>query len=582
MSRPSNLSLSLGLGLAAGLVACDDAAVRDLEPEPEPADLVCSEIVLENGRGAIARCPDGAHFSWIVDGREVLTRVSSALVIGGVQLEGDAWPTVTWSFARDADEAAKLGIVYRGRSDLAEIGTFITLQSDALTIETTVSVESPLFLDAVVPVTAGVDPRGKALGLDGFGPTAEVPARLGAQVWLTPLVLSAHASRPAQIGGDGRVEVPISAEASPSADFYLDVHWTIDRLGDGFRGGTLQQGGNETVWGWRTGAAHGAVVDTEAIAAERQVLLSVGEEPWILVDGLWAPALGDWRIEPALRTATDGAHLGLFWPATLVCPDAPVFEETARERLPGDAVCARLNPLIPAARVRVINAATALEAQGVDDLWLATDAFVDLVDLHPIRAFEESRNTSVDRILGAPGADCLQQALNGPFPRSPACQSILRALDAPVDAPQVAPVDGARTLMAHLDLSGVSPLPLTLTGPSGEARQRIVLTALGGGPMLIADAPSMVPLDAWGWMLAVRQRPDAFLAAPRLAVNEWPPSTWDSDTARVLFNFTDAPRTVALESDWIGTRDLFDSQIEATVEVSIPAHDVRVFVRPSR
>ena len=583
MLRLSSLSLCL-----LACAACDDAPVRD-EPEPEPSDLVCSEIVLQNGRSAIARCPDGARFSWIVDGVEVLTRVGPALVIGGVEIGGDAWPTVTWSHGPDPAQATQALLSFRDRPDWPILSTLIVLESDAVTLETLTNVQAPFFLDAVVPLTAGIGTSGSSLGPDGLEPSAQVPVRQGAQVWLSSSLVSASASQPDAIadqpiviGGDGRVEVPVSA-ITPNFEFYARVEWTIDRLGAGFSaGGSLEEGQAQPTWGWRTGAAHGAVVDIEAITAETEILVSVGADPWVVVDGLWAPALGDWRIDPALRTATAGALLGLYWPATVVCPDAPVFEDTAGEWLPGTTPCAQLNLQLPTARGRTQSAVIALESQGIDGIWTDTTALLDVIDSVSDLALQASRDPSLDRILGMPGAACFAEAQNGPFPRSAGCEATLRTLDAPVAAPQVDPAEGARVLMANLDLKAVNPLPLTLTGPPGEARQRLVLAMLGGGPMLIADAPSAVSPDAWVWFAAVRGRADAFLATPQLTVDDWPPSTWEADTAHIVFNFTDAPKTVALDPAWIGTADLFDPQIEATAEVSIPANDVRVFVRPTR
>lgn len=586
MSRLSNLSLclSLGLGLAAGLVACDDAAVGELELEPEPSDLVCSEIVLENGRSAIARCPDGAHFSWIVDGREVLTRVSPAVVLGGVELRGSAWPEVSWSFT-GADFVAT--VTYGGRLDLPTMRTMLMPKHTGLTVQSWVAFETPLFVDAFVPLTAGRGIAGVALGEDGFVDAADAPPRPGAQTWLTPNLLSASADRPATIGSDGRILMRIDAQVAGETTIRSRSSWTVGEMTSGFLGGLTTIDGIEPtapIWGWRTGAAHGAVVDLDAIASERDLLLARGDAPWIVVDGLWAPAVGDWRIDPGLREATAGALLGLYWPADLICPDAPGFDDALAERQPSESACDMLDPNVPAARDRVLRAAFGLTDQAVDGYWLATDAFARTFGSQAVavEAPQSRYLTSLDRVAGTPGADCRQEALNGPFPRSLICETALSTLDSAADAPQFAPIEGARRLMRQLDVWAVSPLPLTLTGPSGEARQRIVLTALGGGHMLIADAPSKVPEDAWSWLSAARARPDAFRTYPRLTVEEWPPSVWASDIARIVFNFTDAPINVAIDTDWIGTPDLLLPEIEATPEVSIPAHDVRVFVRPSR
>lgn len=615
MSRRSSLSLCLLAGLwscdeGVGAAPCGDppatGCADDAGPPGDrglPADasaapsMTCTDIVLALDRGAIARCPDGARYSWRVDGREVLARVAPALVIGGEEITVEGWPQVTW-VVDAAPFNDTVVITYAGHAVLPELVTTLTLADDVLRVSTTARADEALYVDALVTMTGGVGADPKALTDAGFVEAVDAPVREGAQIWLSASLLSARTSRPGTIASDGRVEAPINAEVAAGVSLAASARWVAGRLDDWARGGYIGPTGGvgpAPVWGWRTAAAHGAVVDVDAIAAERRALFEgaraiveapidpiFSAAPWIVVDGLWAPALGEWVVDPALVEAVGDADLGLFWPAARVCPDAPAFEDSIDEHEPTGAACGALDPNLPAAQARVERARLALSAQGADGFWLPGAVFAAQVSARASGVPVPGLTTSFDRALGAPGAECAAAATAGPFPRSAECDAALRTLDAPAAAPRVAPAAGAQTLMTYLDVPALSPLPLTLSGPPGAARQRLVLTALGGGPMLIADAPSTVQPEAWDWVLTVRQHPEAFRAIPRLAADDWPPSRWDADTARVIFNFTDAPTTVTLGDDWIGARDLFDPQIEAAAAVSIPPNDVRVFVRPAQ
>ena len=578
MSRLSSLSLCVGLALGA----CDDAPVRD-EPQPEP-ESPCPELVDGCGHGLVVyldgttlgRSGDGSGFNWGASTREaLLRRVQVGLIIGGVEATSSDWPTATWTSL--IPERTGYQARFTGHADLPDLTVIVTVGRGQMTSELTVTPSDSLFVDALV-MTAGMTNAGLALGEDGF--TDAPPPRLGAQAWLTPTPLSVRAARPARIFSDGRVERPINAEVAGNTTIGLTARWSIG-AGLGLRPQPPPQPA-QVDWGWRTGAAHGAVVDPAAVDAERRVLTEAGADPWIVIDGLWAPTLGEWRVDPALVDPSGASRLGVFWPAATICPDAPDFATTADIRADAGEACDTLNADQPAARALIERAHLALQQQGVAGVWLDEPAFSGTVEPEAVQAAHPDFAASFDRALAADATGCAEAAINGPFPRSEGCDVALRSLGASAPAPHVDPVLGARVLMAHLDLKAVSPLPLTLTGPAGEARQRLVLAALGGGDLLVAAAPSAVPDDAWTWLAAVRARPDAFLATPRLTVDDWPPSIWESDTARVLFNFSDAPQTVMLGDDWIGAPDLFDPQVTAAAEVSIPANDVRVFVRATQ
>jgi hypothetical protein len=187
-----------------------------------------------------------------------------------------------------------------------------------------------------------------------------------------------------------------------------------------------------------------------------------------------------------------------------------------------------------------------------------------------------------DRLIGAPGQDCFNAALEGPYPRSAACVASLSVLDAPATVTPTRPADGANVLMAHLDLMHVSPVPLTLAGPPGAARQRLILNLIGNATFFIADLPSDLPEEAFDWVnRATNARMDDVylsLFAPRLTTDDWPPSHWESNSSLILFNWTDTPRTVDLDPRWQNTTDLLQPEIRAADRIEIPPNDVRVLV----
>lgn len=556
-----------------GLVGCDDPATT-AEPAPQPPEPTCNEIVLALDNAAIARCPDGARFSWIVAGREVLAARTAGLVVGGVETLGTQWPEVSWRIV-PADDlgVGSVQIEFRGRADLPDLSVELQPSAPAgLTVTTRAITRTALRIDALVALSGGAMPDGPVLGSAGFVAQDVAAPRPGTQAWLGG-PLSVWAADRASISADGAIRRSIDADVAPAVTLSAQALWRLDPVAT--IGNPTPRPGIDR-WGWRTGASHGAVVDINAITTEIEVLAPHIATPLVVIDGLWAPALGDWQVDDAL-TALD-VDLGLWLPLDLVCPDAPDFAEVAALSQAPDGACYRLNPALPAARQRIVRtlpqgAALYTEGPGF------CDVVVDIASVgsHPATGCTGQIAIRFDRVLGAPGAACLTEAFDGPFPRSPACQAELRALAAPADAPREPPVDGAIRLMNHIDLARVAPQPLTLSGPAGPARQRLMLAILGGAPLLIADAPSNLTPEVYH--LIARAREGAWgIVQPRLDANDWPPSRWQGADHLILFNWTNAPRVVDLDPAWHGATDLLQPESQATDRVEIPPDDVRVLV----
>lgn len=549
---------------AAVVFGCDDGAT------PAPAGFTCTDVVLTVGASSLARCPDGARFSWRHAGREILVESSAGLRIAGVDVLGPAWPDVAWRVM-----GSSATITHGGRADLPDLQVDLGLSDAGLTTRLTLVADAPIVVDALIASSGGLNAPTEVVAGGARRATAEATAQPGHLIWLGDPQLAAITPRPGIVHPDGRITRDGIGALAPGATFEITARWTIGAPGAALR---ATEAPAPVGWGWRTGAAHGAVVDVDALVGEQAALLQAGPDPWIVVDGLWAPALGDWRPPADLIDALDDARIGLAWPAALVCPDTPLHADAPDLYVPAEGRCGRLDPDQPAARNAIARAQLALLDAGIDGLWMDDPVLAAAVDPAALATFEgPAAITQLDRVAGAPGADCRQAAVEGPFPRSAACTMALSQLDVPAAPPDSDPRAGVAQLLAHLDVPRVSPLPLTLAGPASRARQRLVLTALGGGPLLIADAPSTAPAELMAH-LAPLAALDLRQVAPRFDA-DWPPTTWASDAALVLFNWDAAPRVMEVPADRIGHMGLFDPQ-PATATVEVAPNDVRVFLAP--
>lgn len=555
-TRSSRVSARWLLG-GALLGGCDDNA-----PAPPAPQAACAEPVLTVGANTLTRCADGARYGWQHAGRVILDEATAGLRIAGVDALGPSWPAVAW---RISDDAAVL--THQGRADLPDFELELTLGPAGLTSRMRFEATEPIVVEALIGTSGGlVTPGTPAFGAAphaGFG------------LWLGGEPVGARTDRPGVVHPDGRITRGPLGELAPGAAFEITGDWWIGAPGQALRDAV--EATPAPGWGWRTGAAHGAVVDLDALAAERDALLAIAPAPWIVVDGLWAPALGDWRPPAALIAALAPARVGLAWPAALVCPDAPIFADVAALLGPGEGACGRLDLDLPASQDLIARAGIALVDAGVAGLWMDDPRLAAAVGLAEMQAFEGPATlVHLDRVDGAPGAACRAAATAGPFPRDPACDAALSRLDAAVSAPDSDPIAAMLGRLEHLDLPRIAPAPLTLSGAPARARQRLAIAALGGGALLIADAPSTLSAEAVAALQAIGPH-DLHRLAPDLTTEAWPPPVWRGAAALALFNWDPAPRQFAIPDAWIGRPGLFDPEA-ATAEVTVPAGDVRIFL----
>ncbi len=671
----------LGLWGAVALGACDGegAVPSPADAAPSPADAAtsadgppadgalppvpdCDDTLLDTGSMRLLRCGDGVRYAVAAaDAAPFLLGATAAAVVEGRRLTARDWPEVAWRVLDERRVQAR----FSGLAGVPDLVLWLTVDA-ALYVD--VWLESaddtpPLRVEGVDVVTLegpgaaflGVDPAACRALPAGDGPVVPPPvARRTEQAVQCP---EGARLAGALVPAEGDLSIAISAEgltisrAEPTATLApgtrLRAPTAALRVGPdaldlmaAHAADVAARAGVAPVirpaWGWRSGAAYGALVNAGVLAAEagalRRLAEAHGVDPpaWLVADGLWYRALGDWAAgegfpEGLRATALEGARLGLAWPATLVADEAALHAERPEWLLraadggeapcaPDGAACGVLDPSRPDAREHLGRVAAALRAEGavlflLEGLGSAAGAGGPALR----EAVATLRDGAGDARLCAPGdwalagtadvtvvgpaelsdlgSDCAARERAASGPRDAACARALRDLSPEMAAARPSTVAlraRARALAArwhHAGVLGALDAGPVLVGPpraAGEARQAAALAALAGGPYLLGDSALALDPARAALALAPIRAPIGVPARPLDLFDavEHPPARWRAgERALALFNWTDAP--IRFETGDFGpATSLFDDGRHGDgAPVDVPPRDVVVLLR---
>lgn len=591
--------------------ACTDPPATGPEADAGVADP-CGERLLDAPPWSLLRCNDGSSFSFRFNGLPRIEQATVGVVVAGLDETANRWPEAIWT---------QVGPGYRvrfvGRPGLPALTLTLTLNGHP---EVTLAVDLPadagglVQLDGLVLLQAAVPgppleailPASEGRYLEGFvvHTRPEVAERallvhaLGppaAEIrWSpTPQGVVARSLNAASLApGDTLTATPVQLYDGP------DIFALLDEAARALPNRPPSPLG----WGWRSGGAYGALVSASVLAREVEALRALAaarghtEPPTVLVEGLWFKALGDWQGGEGFPegltaglAALGEVQVGLRWPAGQAGPGS----------LPPQAEGTHLDFSLPAVQDQAGRDALALAAAGAD--WLVLDqdfseeerqlagqARALAVFPGPVLASHVGGAVHLDGFaLGAPpvagDAPCAAEAA-GLWPRSSACGAALA--DPQPQAASAVSTDlmaAQRATWGHLgahrlvDCGGVQ-----LAGAEGEARISAVLAAAGGGPYLMADAPSRLTGAQADLFFAVYDLGLADLRA-RGTFGADPPARWESADAVALINWQPTPQTMQLPDrrDLAGAprRLTAGAAFEPGGAVQVPARDVVVFRR---
>jgi len=597
------------LALLAG--ACTDSPAAGPEADAGVADP-CDERLLDAPPWSLHRCSDGSSFSFRFNGLPRVEQATVGVVVAGIDETANRWPEAIWTrsgtgyrvrfLGRPGLPALTLTLALDGHP---EVTLAVDLPADASGL---VQLDGLLLLQAEVPgpPLEAVLPASEGRYLEGFvvrtGPEAAERALLvhglgtsAATIRWSPTpqgVVARSLNAVSLAPGDTLTATPLQLYDGP------DVFALLDEAAR-----TLPPRPPSPLgWGWRSGGAYGALVSASALAREVEALRALAaarghtEPPTVLVEGLWFKALGDWQGGEGFPeglaaglTALGEVQVGLRWPAGRAGPGS----------LPPEAEGAHLDFSLPAVQDQVGRDALELAAAGAD--WLALDedfseeerqlagqARALTVFPGEVLASHVGGAVHLDGFaLGAPlvaAEDACSAEAAGQWPRSSACGAALAdPQPQAVSAPPTELMAAQRATWGHLgahrlvDCGGVQ-----LAGAEGEARISAVLAAAGGGPYLMADAPSRLTGAQADLFFAVYDLGLAGLHA-RGALGADPPARWESADAVALINWQATPQTLQLPDrrDLAGApRRLTEgAAFEPGGTVQVPPRDVVVFRR---
>jgi hypothetical protein len=682
---------ALRAALALALLACDDArpphapppdAARDAsipDAAVDSAPPACDEPLLANDKLRLLRCPDGARYAVAAgDGSPLLVGATAAVTLEGRRLRTRDWPEAAWVTVDERRVQAR----FTGLAGIPDLVLWLTL-GEALYVD--------VWLEAPAQGTPLEVERIEALVLDDTDAVATVDPGSAPSAWRLlppepgPVVAPGPPlARPTEqvVAGPGR-SLLLGALVPADGDLLVTVgaSGALDRLevdtagppatlapGTRVRAPTLAlRVGPDPLalmaahaadvaaptgapprpspgWGWRSGPAYGALVNADVLLAEARALNAlaaaqgVAPPAWIVADGLWYRALGDWSagegfpdgLAPvAAALGAEGARLGLTWPATWVADEAPVYARDPEWLLraadgsaaPCGAACGVLDPARPGARDHLGRDAAALRAEGVGLLLLDGLAEATAAGTPAVREAGATLRAAIGgALLGAPaadawplagladvsavappplselGADCAAGDRADPGPRDPACGEALRSLTPAAAAPAADTLRARAFALAASwhrggTLTALDAGPVLVAArPAGEARQAAAIAAIAGGPYLLGDSPTALDPERAALALApLRAGLPAGAARPLdlFAGGDDPPSTWRGAGVLALFNWTDAPRRVEglhrIAPGFGAARSVFDHRawpdLDAVPGLDVPPRDVVVLVR---